>query len=141
MESIMKKRILLIAALSLISINAHSAMDEVSEPQLSSIKEQIKSFSNIELVSAFDSGTIHSDYISEQDANGNYEVTIISRGRVDVSFILDGYITVTPNNQSYVAVAEHDEKWLCLTQNEPFNNCYKIIERDKNKHRICLEVD
>ena len=137
----MKKRTLLIAALSLISINAHSAMDEVSEPQLSSIKEQINSFSGIELISAFDSGTIHSDYISEQDINGNYEITIISRGRVDVSLIVGGYITVTPNNQSYVAIAEHDEKWLCLTQNEPFNNCYKIIERDKNKHRLCLEID
>ncbi len=137
----MKKRTLLIAALSLISINAHSAMDEVSEPQLSSIKEQINSFSGIELISAFDSGTIHSDYISEQDINGNYEITIISRGRVDVSLIVDGYITVTPNNQSYVAIAEYDEKWLCLTQNEPFNNCYKIIERDKNKHRLCLEID
>lgn len=137
----MKKRILLIAAISLISSNAHSAMDEVSEPQLSSIKEQINSFSGIELISAFDSGTIQSEFISEQNINGNYEVNIRSRGHINVSLIVDGYITVTPNNQSYVAVSEDDEKWLCLTQNEPFNNCYKIIERDKNKHRLCLEID
>jgi len=137
----MKKLTLLVAAISLISINAHSAMDEVSESRLPNVKEEIKKIIDIELTKVFDSSTMHSDYISEQDINGNYQVTIMSRGHIDVSLMVDEYITVTPNNQSYVAVAEHDEKWLCLTQNEPFNNCYKILDRKKIKNRLCLEVD
>lgn len=137
----MKKRLLLVAALSLISINAHSAMDEVSEPQLSSLKEQIKTFSDLELTQLFDSATIQPDFISEQGVDGRYEVSIRSGGYTTVSLMVGEYITVTPYNQSYVAVSEDNEKWLCLTQNAPFNDCYKIIERDKNKSRLCLEVE
>ncbi len=137
----MKKLTLLIAVTSLLSLNAHSAMKEVSEPLLSTLKEDILDFSGLKIKSAFNGGSVMRDFISEPNINGVYKVSLVSVGRPYASFMVNEYVNVTNNNQAYVVQSEDDENWLCLIQNAPFNDCYKIIERSKNKSRLCLEVE
>lgn len=135
----MKQLSLLMVSLLLMSASAHSAMDEVSDPRLPMIKEQISEFSKFEVKSIYDGGTIAHGSLVGPNMDGEYQVTLSSSGESLASFMVSEYVSTSRHNQAYIVKSEHDDNWLCMLQNEPFNNCYKIINKNKVNKRICLE--
>lgn len=123
----------LLALTALLSINANAGMDEVNESRLANVTEQIKEIANgIEPVAIYDGGQLKQDSLSLMPG-GNYEVTLRTSGDFLASFLIKDHIATTEYNQVYVVTSAGGNNWLCVTQNEPFNHCYKITSETNTK--------